>query len=116
MNLQGTGDLGTVAAAEHPLPVLDTMPDDLAAAVSAAGRKVVNRALEAVEGAHPVSEANLQRPGVVVATDVTTCHVRAPRPSPGLSERRTSQADTLRAPSGSRVGASSRALAHTEQY
>jgi hypothetical protein len=78
---------GAVRAAVKASVGLDAVPDDPAAAVLAARREPVHRALEAVEDVALARGEHLERTVVVVAADFADGHGRAP----GNAARRLEQ-------------------------
>src|SRR5262245_7840504 len=65
---------GAVRAAEDAVAVLDAVADDAAPAVLADRRDLLDGALERVVGPDGVLVADLHRPSIVVAADVTPSH------------------------------------------
>src|SRR5918996_2484602 len=72
---------GAVGAAEHLPVLLDAMADDLAAAVLALRRELVNRALERIEGVRAIADQHLEDFVVVVSAGLTPFHVALLSPS-----------------------------------
>ena len=67
---------GTVGAAIKSVIGLDAVSDDLAAAVIADRRKLVNCTLETVKGMSRAGRHNLERQIIIVAADFTFRHER----------------------------------------
>lgn len=64
-----------VSAAVESVIGLDTMPYDLAAAMSTDGSELVNRALEAIERVVRASRDNLKGQVIIVTAYFTLCYL-----------------------------------------